>query len=268
MQETNMKIRNPWLVIVWSLGLFVLMQVWQYLGALTASCMSGVTFESVISGKNNSSIIILAMGLIAAFVGIPLVIVIVKLLWRRSFSWMRCQLNGKHFLKGLLGGFILPIAILALFIVSGNATIIQFPSRFFALNLAAILFGSLGLTLFTAISEEVVFRAMIVRELATKWNWLAASLLGGIIFGLMHLLSILNKITLINASWILLAAIIASVLFTAMYVRFQSLWMPIGFHMGWNFCLKAIVGSTMSGKESIYGMFNFGLSGNTFITGG
>jgi membrane protease YdiL (CAAX protease family) len=268
MEETTIKIRNPFLAIVWSLGLFVLMHFWQYLGSLIASCMSGATFESVISGKFNSSLTIFVMGFVAAFIGIPLLIVIMKLLWRRSFSWMRFQLNSRHFLKGLLGGFLLPVVILLIIIVSGNGAIRRFPARFPALSSMAILFGSLGLTLFTAISEEVVFRAMIVREIAAKWNWFAASLWGGIVFGFMHLLSILNKITIVSALWILLASVIASLLFTAMYVRYQSLWVPIGFHMGWNFCLKAIVGAAMSGKESTFGMFNSDLSGNAFISGG
>lgn len=90
----------------------------------------------------------------------------------------------------------------------------------------------------------------------------------GIVFGFMHLLSILNEITIASALWIVLAAVIASVMFTTMYVHFQSLWVPIGFHMGWNFCLKAVIGTTMSGKESTFGMFNSHLSGNNFITGG
>ncbi len=268
MSGITMKIRNPFLVIIWSLGLFVLMHVWQYLGSLIAARMSNATFESVISGKFISPLTIFILGFIAAFVGIPLVVVIVKFLWRRSFSWMCFQLEGKHFFKGFLWGLIFPAIILAVFIFIGNASITRFPSRFPTVNSIFIILGSFGLTLFTSISEEVVFRAMIVREIAVKWNWLIASLLGGIVFGFMHLLSILNKVTIINALWILLAAVIASILFTAMYVRFHSLWVPIGFHMGWNFCLQAILGTTMSGKESTFGMFTSNLSGNMFITGG
>jgi len=268
MEKIMVKTRNPFLVIVWSLALFVLMQIWQYLGAVIAAHLGGVTFEAVISGKFNSPLVIFVMGCAAAFAGIPMVVLISKLLWRRSFSWMRLQWNVALFLKGLLGGFMLAVAILVIVIVSGNGAVSQFPSRFSVKAALAILFGSLGLTFFTALSEEVVFRAMMVREIAAKWNWLAASLLGGMVFGLMHLLAIFNKISIGHALWILLAAVIASVLFTALYVRFQSLWLPIGFHMGWNFCLKAVVGTAMSGKESTFGMYHSVLSGNFFVSGG
>jgi uncharacterized protein len=268
MEKTMVKTRNPFLVIAWSLALFVLMQVWQYLGALIAAHLGGVAFEAVISGKFVSPLTILVMGCGAAFLGIPMVVAISKLLWRRSFSWMRFQLNVAHFLKGLLGGSILSVAVLAIIIVSGNGAVTQFPSRFSIKASLAILFGSLGLMFFTALSEEVVFRAMMVREIAAKWNWLVASLLGGVVFGLMHLPAILNEITIGSALWIVLAAVIASVLFTALYVRFQSLWLPIGFHMGWNYCLKAVVGTAMSGKESTFGMYHSVLSGNFFVSGG
>jgi uncharacterized protein len=57
-------------------------------------------------------------------------------------------------------------------------------------------------------------------------------------------------------------------MFVAMYVRSQSLWLPIGFHIAWNFCLQGIMGVTMSGNESQVGLFNIKLSGNSFLTGG
>jgi membrane protease YdiL (CAAX protease family) len=263
-----MKIRNPFLVIFWSLGLFFLMHTWQYLGTMIASLVSGATFESIISGNFENQKTIFVMGLLAVIVGIPLVFVIIKYLWKRNFEWMCIDFNLRYFLKGIVWGFILPVGIIFILMISENASLTELPNRFTALNLTAILIGYFGLSLFTAISEEIVFRAIAVREMAAKWNWIVATILGGIYFGVIHLLSNINNITFINAFWIIIAAMIASFLFVAMYVRSKSLWLPIGFHAGWNFCLTAIIGTKMSGKESNFGIFNFELSGNQLLTGG
>ena len=262
-----MKIRNPFLVIAWSFGLFILMHTWQYLGTVIASFVSGSSFESIISGKYENSNIILVMGLVAAFVGLPMVYIITKYLWKRDFKWMCLNINLKYFFTGILLGVILPIIIIVILLIMGNATVSELPDRYSVMNVVTIVIGYLGLSLFTAVAEETVFRAIVVREIAAKWNWIVATLIGGIYFGLVHLFT-LNNLSIIDTLWIILSATIASSLFIAMYIRSKSLWLPIGFHAGWNFCLAAIIGTKMSGKESGLGIYNFNLSGNYLMTGG
>ncbi len=53
-----------------------------------------------------------------------------------------------------------------------------------------------------------------------------------------------------------------------MLVRSKSLLLPIGFHIGWNFCLIAVLGTTISGDESKFGLLNTELSGSSILTGG
>jgi len=44
--------------------------------------------------------------------------------------------------------------------------------------------------------------------------------------------------------------------------------LPIGFHMAWNFCLKGVMGITMSGSDAKVGLLHVELTGNSFLTGG
>ena len=77
--------RNAWLVILWSYGLFILMNTYQYFGILIGANRSGQSFEAIISGKFESTQTDFVISLAALFVGIPLVFLVTKFLWRRSF---------------------------------------------------------------------------------------------------------------------------------------------------------------------------------------
>jgi membrane protease YdiL (CAAX protease family) len=95
-----------------------------------------------------------------------------------------------------------------------------------------------------------------------------ATIVGGIFFGVAHLITKLQGITLTDALWILFAGLLVSFLFVALYRRSQSLWLPIGFHVAWNFCLKGVLGITMSGTETKVGILHVELGGNPYLTGG
>jgi len=101
-----------------------------------------------------------------------------------------------------------------------------------------------------------------------NYGWLIAAIIGGVFFGAAHLITKLRNITIVDAFWVLLASTLVSFLFVAMYRRSQSLWLPIGFHMAWNFCLKGVMGITMSGAETKVGLLNVELIGNPYLTGG
>ena len=131
-----------------------------------------------------------------------------------------------------------------------------------------VIIGYACMAIFSGIAEEVIFRGMAVREIARKYGWLIATIIGGIFFGIAHLLTKLHDTTIIDILWILLASTLVSFMFVAMYRRGKSLWLPIGFHMAWNFYLKGVMGSTMSGNEAKAGLLNVELTGNSFLTGG
>ena len=268
MNPTDFKTRNPLLIIVWSFFLFVVMQTWQYLGTWFAALLSDSDFESIISGKFVDSTTIFIMGLTSAIIGVPLAFLIIKYLWRRSSTWMCLQFNLKYLISGISLGLLIPLIILLVLMILGDIQITKYPNRFANLQIVALLIGHAGLCFFTGLAEETVFRGMVIREFAIKWGWLAATIIGGAYFGLLHLISNFQKLSLLEAIWIVVAGMLVSALLVSLLLRSQSLWLPIGFHSGWNFCLVAILGTTMSGEASNFGLFNIELSGNTIFTGG
>jgi len=260
--------RSPLVVLFWSFGLYLLIHTIQYAGCLVASLISGASFESIISGKFSNHLTLFGRGITAAVLGVPFIFLIFRFLWRRPWSWVRFQFDIKLLLSGLVAGAC--IATLALVAVGlfGNIEITATPQRFAAGEIAAIILGTIGHVAFIAITEELIFRGIAVREWATKWGWSVASLVGGIYFGTVHIIGLLPNVGFISAVWIILAAIVGNVLFVAWYIRGDSLWLPIGFHAGWNLSLMTLYGVTLSGRVSAYGLFTIEISGPAAITGG
>jgi len=265
--DTVFKPRHPLLVLVWSFGLLLVMNLHQYLGAIIGSMMGGLSFESVISGKEQNLLSYCGKGLVAGFVGIPLIYLTVKYLWRRSFDWIKLRFDGRLAIGGFAFGLVLPLVVLALVSIIGDVNITATPSRLPVSELAMILVSTLFLMAFVAYSEEAVFRGMAVREWASRWKWPISTVLGGLFFGSMHLSGLDSNSPIISAIWILVAATAVSVLFVALYVRGNSLWLPIAFHAGWNLCLQGILGVTISGKESPFSLYQMNISGPAWLTG-
>ena len=260
--------RNSLLVILWSYGLYILMYLYQYVGTIIAAGMSGKSFKAIISGEFENYQTDLIIALTAVFIGIPLVFLVTRFLWGRSFEWMRLQFNYKYLLYGLFLGFLLPFVVILVLKLLGFAKLAWSPNLLQSKGTMAIFISYACMATFSGIAEEVVYRGMAVREIAVRNGWIVAAIIGGVYFGAAHLVNKLSSMTFADALWIILASIPVSFLFVALYIRSQSLWLPIGFHMAWNFCLKGIMGITMSGNESKVGLLNVELTGNAFLTGG
>ena len=256
------------LVLLWGLGILIVMNLHQYLGAVVGARMGGLTFESVISGEAQNPLSHLGQGIVAALIGIPLAYLAIVLLWKRSVGWMRLRFSGRLAMGGFLLGLILPLAVLATISITGNVSVTASPSRLSAGQSAMILVSTLCWMSFIAFSEETVFRGIVVREWASRWGWKVATLLGGLLFGASHLLGVSGGLSLVSTIWILTAGVAVTILFVALYVRGQSLWLPIGFHAGWNLCLQGVLGVTISGKEPGNALFQMDVSGQNWLTGG
>lgn len=262
------KPRHPLLVLFWSLGILIAMNLHQYLGDAIGAAMGGLTFRSVMSGKVQNPVAHLGQGLVAALIGIPSAYLAIVFLWRRSLDWMRLRFNGRLAIGGFLLGLILPLAVLAAIAIIGDVSVTAGPSRISAGQSAMILVSTLCGMSFIAFSEETVFRGIVVREWASQWGWKVATLLGGLLFGALHLPGVTGNLSLISAIWVLVAGVAVTVLLVALYLRGQSLWLPIGFHAGWNLCLQGVLGVTISGKAPGDALFQMDLSGQSWLTGG
>lgn len=263
----EIKPRNVLLVVLWTYLLYALMHIYQYVGAIIAAQRAGQSFDSIMSGKFESVEIDIVVSLAALIIGVPLVFLVARFLWGRSFAWMRLPFNFGQLLFGLALGLLLPFVVLQILNFLGVAKISWGPVKLQSTEVM-ILIGYACFAVFSGVAEEVVFRGMAAREFALKYGWIIAVIIGGVYFGAAHLLTKLREITIADALWVILAGTVVSALFVALYIRSGSLWLPIGFHMAWNFCLKGIMGITMSGNEAQVGLLDVELFGHRLLTGG
>ena len=69
---------------------------------------------------------------------------------------------------------------------------------------------------------------------------------------------------------VLAVAVIAAygVLQAALYMRTRRLWVCIGTHVAWNYCVSQVFSATVSGHAANGGLLRGELSGNPLLTGG
>jgi membrane protease YdiL (CAAX protease family) len=164
---------------------------------------------------------------------------LVVLLFQQKRIWFFLGLNFdwtgvRMFLEGILLPLLVFIPILLLILPFGVSINPNFAVDDFALRTFEII-------LFAAVSEELVFRGILFQTALDKKSETVVTLAFSGSFALLHLPNPnINIIGLIN---IFLAGIVLS----AMFLRTYSLWLPIGFHFGWNFWQSVILDSPISG---------------------
>jgi membrane protease YdiL (CAAX protease family) len=119
-----------------------------------------------------------------------------------------------------------------------------------------------GLLLFLPVSlgEEMLGRGYFINHFAG--SSLLAVLGSALFFGSLHLL---------NPSIGLLAffnIFLVGVLFAYMYLWSGSLWMPIGFHLSWNWFMGYVFNYPVSGVANEKSLFLINVEGPALITGG
>ena len=102
---------------------------------------------------------------------------------------------------------------------------------------------SIGLFVFIAITEEVLLRGYILRNLMVSFNKYAALVISAVIFSLMHLAN--PDVSIISLSIIFLSGLVLGL----PYLFTKNLWFPIALHFSWNFFQGPIFGYNVSGMN-------------------
>jgi membrane protease YdiL (CAAX protease family) len=99
-----------------------------------------------------------------------------------------------------------------------------------------------GLLVLGATTEEVLFRGYPFQRIMEGTNGTVAIAVSSLVFGLLHTSNPhATRLSTLNT-------VLAGVLLGLAYVRTRALWLPIGFHFGWNWML-AVLGHPVSGLE-------------------
>ena len=122
----------------------------------------------------------------------------------------------------------------------------------------------LSLFLLVGVVEEVIFRGILFRLIADKWNIAVGLTTSSLLFGLAHLGN--PGATL----WAALAIALASGwLFGMAYAYHQTIWVPVGMHWAWNYLEGGVFGCAVSGTPLDYQPFiTPKISGADILSGG
>ena len=122
----------------------------------------------------------------------------------------------------------------------------------------------LSLFLLVGVVEEVIFRGILFRLIADKWNIAVGLTTSSLLFGLAHLGN--PGATL----WAALAIALASGwLFGMAYAYHQTIWVPVGMHWAWIYLEGGVFGCAVSGTPLDYRpLITPKISGTDLLSGG
>lgn len=196
-----------------------------------------------------------ALLLLGGLIVLVLYTLYIKIFEKRKVS----ELKINRALPDLLTGF----AIGTLFIVTvvGVLAIIGiYRVESIQINWVALLINFASLWI-PAVCEEILFRGIIFRMIADRFNVISAFIISSFIFGFVHMVYV-DLWTAIAISFE------AGFMLAAAYRLRNNLWVPIGIHWAWNFMLGPIFGSSVSGSPQEYGLIIPEISGPYILTGG
>lgn len=202
----------------------------------------------------------LVQGLVQIGVAIELV-----LLWKVYKRWVENSADGEvpwrgalpEWGAGLFFGFALfslmtgVVALMGGFAITGMG---QGSGAFWPM---------LGMAMLSGISEEMLFRGVLLRQLEKMvGTWGALALTSGF-FGAAHLGNP-------GATWFAALAIAmeAGILLGAAYLLTRRLWLAIGIHSAWNFTQGWVYSVPVSGGKAPDGLFISVRHGPEWLTGG
>lgn len=124
--------------------------------------------------------------------------------------------------------------------------------------------ATFGMMIGIAVCEEILFRGVLFRIVEGRFGTVVAVIASSLLFGGLHLLN--PSATVWGAVAI---AVQGGLLSAGCFVLTRKLWLPIGFHLGWNFAESGIFGSTVSGsQDTVGGLLTGTPHGAAIISGG
>ncbi len=169
--------------------------------------------------------------------------------------------RARGWLKQFLLGFALACGLTVLAVAPIRIWGQLRSNNLFTLHLLPNLGALVLMLLMAALAEELVFRGYPFQHLETAIGTLPALLSASIFYGLVHFR---------NPSatpWAIANSMLIGMLLCLAYVRTRALWLPWGFHFGWNTAVGLLIGLPVSGIR----VFNLTYSvaiGPRWLTGG
>ena len=171
------------------------------------------------------------------------------------------ELAKQYFLKDSLLGITLGIlsisTVMLLLYLGGYYQIVVINDKILHLLFPLVFIALMG-TL-----EELIFRGVLYRIIESRLGTNLALIISGLFFGLSHITN--EHATLVSVLGAGIGGLIAGTMFSAT----KRLWLPISFHVMWNFT-QVFYGTPVSGMDEFsgYSLVQSRLQGPDLLTGG
>ena len=185
-----------------------------------------------------------------------------KMIDKKGFNYLGLKSIKESYTElviGLLAGaFFIVINVIILRFLG----FLSFSSNILNPNISISLIEGLLLFIIVAFAEELLFRGYIIMSLQQMGKWWLSILISAVIFALTH--GALND----NVSFLaIINLLLGGILLGYMYIKTKSIYMPIGFHITWNYFQGYVFGIQVSGREVGDAMYLIEVK-NHFMTGG
>lgn len=161
--------------------------------------------------------------------------------------------------------FVLPLIVSAffIFITPGDFTSSNFEAT---KNIKIILGAIFSSCLVAGITEELVFRGLIMRILEIRWGKVVAVIIPSLLFGLLHILN-MESPNITDILILVCAGTTVGIMFSMIAIQSNSIWASAVVHGIWN--LTIIGGILEISVEPSSAIFTYKLtSGFKLLTGG
>tara|TARA_R100000789_G_scaffold96672_1_gene98450 strand:+ start:480 stop:1331 length:852 start_codon:yes stop_codon:yes gene_type:complete len=227
----------------------IIVGIFQIIGYI----IGGISFEEKLQLTTTESFIISIATLLGT---LTVLFLFMRFVEKRKFKELGLKIKDRGF--DLLAGVIIGLVVMAtgffLLIVLNEINV-----QNFNLDLEEVLL-SIGVFTAVSISEELLCRGYIQRNLMYSFNNYIALIVSSLLFALAHSFNP-------NLSWIALAGLFgAGILLGLSYIYTKNLWFPISLHFSWNL-FQAYFGFNVSGQE-FYSIVEFNIAEENILNGG
>ncbi|HEY1906061.1 MAG TPA: CPBP family intramembrane glutamic endopeptidase [Myxococcaceae bacterium] len=180
---------------------------------------------------------------------------------RRPWSWIGLDASARTFATlatGLSTGVLMVGALLALEWALGWVE----PTRVVGSATVSAVLGSLFAALGIGLLEELLLRGAMLQNLGERLPLWAATLVTGLVFGLLHLA---NPAQRVSAAFVASAAVATLMLVLARFAT-GSLGWAIGWHAGWDW-MQDVLGIASPGEERAHQLIRIAQHGPVLWTG-
>ncbi len=240
---------------------FILTTILSFIYTFYSVISTGITDPAVLIEKiMNDNVLIVSTGIIQNLAMIFAVILFWKVFDRKPIKeiGLTSIKNGAgDLLSGLIFGAISITVIFFIFLMTGQITV---TNDFLNPSFSWMLLADFILMIFVGIGEEVFSRGYCMTILK-RCSIFIVFIIPNVIFALLHILN--NNVGIIP----LINIFLIGLLFSFMYKIRGNIWMPIGYHITWNYFQGSVFGLPVSGNE-MEGIYTSKLVSENIFNGG